>query len=410
VTGEKTEKATPKRKKEARKEGQVARTPELGAWSTMLLASLALPSMVKGEITALSELMHEALTSIEHPTVDGALQVLRDGGVHVFKTLVVLGAVIMVVGIAAALAQGGFFLATKAVKPSAKKLNPVSGFKRLFGPQLIWEGAKTLVKTAAVALLVWTAVRAMLPVIGASASPDTLLALTGEHAVALARNVAVAGLVMAACDYAWNRRRTEKQTKMSKEDVKHEYKQAEGDPLVKSAIRARQLAAARNRMMGAVPDADVVMVNPTHVAVALKYDPASGAPKVVARGAGVVAARIRELATEAEVPMVRDVPLARALYASTEVGQEIPAELFAAVAQVLAFVIARKTRGQLGGTHGTPRREAEVPETTAKAGRRRRVATPATAETGPRPVVPGRRAALPHSPQANPSGLVPTGR
>jgi flagellar biosynthesis protein FlhB len=410
MTGEKTEKATPKRKKEARKEGQVARTPELGAWSTMLLASLALPAMVKGELTALQELMHDALTSIEHPTVDRALELLRDGGTHVFKTLVILGAIIMVIGVGAALAQGGFFLATKAVKPSAKKLNPVSGFKRLFGPQLLWEGAKTLVKTGAVALLVWNAVRAMLPVIGASANADTLLLLTGEHAVALARNVAVAGLVMAACDYAWNRRRTEKQTKMSKEDVKHEHKQAEGDPLVKSAIRARQMAAARNRMMGAVPDADVVMVNPTHVAVALKYDPASGAPKVVARGAGVVAAKIRELATEAEVPMVRDVPLARALYASTEVGQEIPAELFAAVAQVLAFVIARKTRGQLGGTHGTPRSAAEVPTTTAKAGRRRRVATPTGPAADPAPVVPGRRAALPHSPQANPSGLLPAGR
>jgi flagellar biosynthesis protein FlhB len=136
-------------------------------------------------------------------------------------------------------------------------------------------------------------------------------------------------------------------------------------------------------MMGAVPDADVVMVNPTHVAVALKYDPASGAPKVVARGAGVVAARIRELATEAEVPMVRDVPLARALYASTEVGQEIPAELFAAVAQVLAFVIGRRNSGRTGGRHDSPRR-IDVPTAVATAAQRRR-RTPTAKSSGPVP-------------------------
>jgi flagellar biosynthesis protein FlhB len=372
VTGEKTEKATPKRKKEARKEGQVARTPELGSWLTMLLATLALPAMVKHELGGLSELMHDAFSTIEHPSVPAALEILREGGKHVFMSLIVLGAIVMVISVAASLAQGGFFLATKAVKPSAKKLNPISGIKRLFGPHTLWEGAKTLAKSAAVALMVFYAIRSMLPVIGSSASADTILGMVGDHAIALARNVAVAGLLMAALDYAFKRRTTNKQTKMSKEDVKQEYKQQEGDPLVKSAIRARQMAAARNRMMGAVPDADVVMVNPTHVAVALKYDAASGAPKVVARGAGVIAAKIREIATESDVPLVQDIPLARALYSSTEVGQEIPAELFAAVAQVLAFVISRRTRGQVGGQHRSPRAAGELPQTTAKAGRRRR--------------------------------------
>ena len=124
-------------------------------------------------------------------------------------------------------------------------------------------------------------------------------------------------------------------------------------------------------MMADIPEADVVLVNPTHVAVALSYDPASGAPKVVARGAGVVAARIREVATEARVPLVRDIPLARALYSSTEVGQEIPAELFAAVAQVLAFVISRRNRGQSGGEHRTPREETELVAPPKYARRRR---------------------------------------
>jgi len=176
---------------------------------------------------------------------------------------------------------------------------------------------------------------------------------------------------MAVVDYAMQRRRVGKQTRMSKEEIKQEHKQSEGNPEIKSAIRSRQLAAARNRMMADIPTADVVLVNPTHVAVALRYEPERGAPRVVARGAGVVAAAIRERAGESRVPLVRDVPLARALYSSTSVGQEIPPELFAAVAQVLAFVISRRSRGAAGGEHRSPRDETVLPPVPA-IGRRRR--------------------------------------
>ena len=166
---------------------------------------------------------------------------------------------------------------------------------------------------------------------------------------------------MAVADYAMSRRKMGKQTRMTKEEVKQEHKNTEGDPLVKSAIRSRQLAAARNRMMADVPTADVVLVNPTHVAIALRYEAEKGAPRVVARGAGAVAAKIREKATEEGVPLVRDVPLARALYTSTKVGQEVPAELFHAVAQVLAFVISRRRAGRSGGEHNSPRTAAPLP-------------------------------------------------
>jgi flagellar biosynthesis protein FlhB len=179
--------------------------------------------------------------------------------------------------------------------------------------------------------------------------------------VSLLRVVAVAGLVMAAADYAFQRRKVGKQVRMTKHEVKQENKQSEGDPLIKSAIRSRQLAAARSRMMVDVQTADVVLVNPTHVAVALKYDPAGGAPRVVAKGAGAVATKIRERAEESRVPLVRDVPLARALHSSCKVGQEIPIELFAAVAQVLAFVIGRRTQGQRGGSYSSPRPGTDVP-------------------------------------------------
>jgi flagellar biosynthetic protein FlhB len=147
------------------------------------------------------------------------------------------------------------------------------------------------------------------------------------------------------------RYRISKGLKMSHHEVKQEHRQSEGDPHMKGAIRSRQAAMARSRMMAEVPDADVVLVNPVHVAVALRYEPAKGAPRVVAKGAGEVAARIREKASEHRVPMVENVPLARALYRACDLGQEIPAELYTAVAQVLAFVLSLRARGSSAGLH-----------------------------------------------------------
>lgn len=367
---EKTEKPTPKRKKEARKEGQVARTQELGAWSALMVAALAMPSLVTRELSSLEALVTRSLRTIEDPTVPRALQLLGAGGRHAFIAVVVLSAGMMVISVAGSMAQGGFFVSTKAVKPKASKLDPIQGAKRVFGPHALWEGVKMLIKCSIVAAMAYSAVRGMMPLLGGMVPFDTVFAAIADHAMSLLRSVAVAGVLMAALDYLVQRRRTGKQTRMSKSDVKQEHKQSDGDPLIKSAIRSRQLAAARNRMMSEVPQADVVLVNPTHVAVALRYQPDKNAPIVVARGAGTIAARIREVATAADVPLVHDVPLARALHSSTEVGQEIPAELFAAVAQVLAFVIGRRHSGRTGGRHDSPRR-LEVPEV-APAGHRRR--------------------------------------
>jgi flagellar biosynthetic protein FlhB len=288
--------------------------------------------------------------------------------------LVALGSIVMVIGVVSALAQGGFYLATKAVKPKLSKLNPLPGMKRMFGPQALWELAKTLVKCVVVALICWQAIRAVMPLVGGLVPMSATIDVAHDRVSTLLRTVALAGLVMAAADYAFQRRRVGKQVRMTKQEVKQEHKQTEGDPMVKSAIRSRQMAAARNRMMTEVDTADVLLVNPTHVAVALRYDPAKGAPRVVAKGAGAVAAKIRERADAARVPLVRDVPLARALYGSCAVGQEIPAELFASVAQVLAFVIGRRTQGQRGGSHDSPRVDAPLPAVPRAGQRRRRTA------------------------------------
>lgn len=368
--GEKTEKPTEKRRKESRKEGQVPRTQELGGWSSLLVVGLAMPTLLEHELGALRELMITSLSMGDDATVAKALGLLGRGGAHVLLTLVVLGCSVMVVSVAGALAQGGFFLATKSMKPTFSKLDPIKGAKRIFGPQSLWEGAKMLLKSSFVGLVAFFAVMSMMPLIGGLVPIHTVLELVSSQALGLIRNIAFVGLGMAAADYAMQRRRIGKQTRMSKEEIKQEHKQTEGDPMLKGAIRSRQLAAARNRMMADVPTADVVLVNPTHVAVALRYESERGAPRVVARGAGAIAAKIRAVAADERVPLVRDVPLARALYRSTKVGQEIPPELFAAVAQVLAFVISRRTQGQRGGEHHTPRTDSDLPAV-LPAGRRR---------------------------------------
>ncbi|KRF37445.1 EscU/YscU/HrcU family type III secretion system export apparatus switch protein [Nocardioides sp. Soil805] len=375
MSEEKTEKPTARKRKESRKEGQVPRTQELGGWATLLVLGAVMPSLLSHELTALATLMKDCFTVRGDVEVADAMLLLGRGARHVMLTLVTLGSGVMLVGVAAAVAQGGFFLATKSVKPSWKKLDPIQGFKRVFGTQALWEGAKMLLKSSVVGFVVYGAVMALMPLIGGLVPISAVLEVVRDEVFSLVRSVAVAGIVMAVADYAMVRRRMGKQTRMTKHEVKQESKQTEGDPLVKSAIRGRQLAAARNRMMADVPTADVVLVNPTHVAMALRYDAERGAPRVVARGAGVVAQRIREQAVEHGVPLVRDVPLARALHRSTVVGQEIPPELYAAVAQVLAFVISRRSTGSRGGEHRSPRRESDLPAV-AVAGRRRRAVVP----------------------------------
>ena len=379
MAGEKTEKATPKKRKESRKEGQVARTAELGGWISLLLVTLALPPVLRGAADSMTGLMSACLRALEDPSVEVAQALMREGAMSAFLALVVLGSVVLVLSTVITLAQGGFYIASKMAKPNLKKLNLIQGVKRMFGPQAWWELAKMLIKSALVTGLVYQGVSALMPMIGGLVPLTTTIELGSDHAFTLLRNVAIAGVVMGALDYLMARRLTTKQTNMTKQEVKDEHKQAEGDPMLKGAIRSRQLANARNRMIADVMESDVVLVNPTHVAVALRYRPERGAPVVVARGAGVMAARIREVASEAGVPLVQDVPLARALYRSTEVGMEIPAELFAAVAHVLAFVISRRGRGSYAGTHRSPRAETALPEVPLAGQRRRRAPAPGPA-------------------------------
>src|SRR5919199_900433 len=249
--GEKTEKPTPQRLKKARKDGQIARTPELGTWVGVAAASVLLPMLVGKSFTTVQQLFVHVGAVVQHP------------------------------------------------------------------------------ETSAISALMG----------------EALTATFADCAVLLMRTIAITGLVIAIADYVIVRMRTMKQLKMSKYEIQQEHKQSEGDPHMKAHRRGVQMAMSRNRMMSDVKEADVLLVNPTHVAVALKYEAEKGAPRVVAKGADEIASKLREIAAEARVPLVQDIPLARALHASCELGQEVPAQLFTAVARVLAFVMQLSARG-----------------------------------------------------------------
>lgn len=354
--GEKTEKPTEKKKKEAKKEGRIARTPDLGSWGGLFVASLFLPMVISKTMDLGEQLMYAVRDTIKNPDPGTAVQILGDAMIDGALAVAPVALGMMCTAIVAAAAQGGLKPAMKLMKPDFKRLNPFSGLKKVFGPHALWEGVKTLVKTAVLGAVLYYSLKDLLPQLLTSASlplPALLDVVLGTI-TALIRAAAGAGLVMAVADYAVARRRIDKQLKMSKDEIKREHKSQEGDPHLKGAIRSKQMAMSRQRMMSDLSKADVVMVNPTHVAVALRYDPTKGAPRVVAKGAGATAAKIREVAAEKRIPMVQDVPLARSLYKACEIGQEIPAELYGAVARVLAFVMTLKAKGAAAGLHRSP--------------------------------------------------------
>jgi flagellar biosynthetic protein FlhB len=346
--GERTEKATPKRRKKARRDGQIANTPEIGAWLGLLVASFLLPHLFASLVDVGRTAIVRAGAVIEHPEPGPAMAAGVQALGSAFRLVLPMALVIALIGVASVALQGGIWFSPKLLKPQAKRLNPLAGVKRMFGPHALWSLVKALAKSAVLGVVVYLSVRRMVPtVMGSGSLPlSALVAIAARTVLNLLRYSAAAGLVMAFADYVVVRRRNNKQLKMTKQEIKEELKSSEGDPRLKGAVRSRQLAMRRHRMMADVPKADVVVVNPTHYAVALRYDGSTPAPEVVAKGVDRLALAIRRVAEEAGVTIVHEPPLARALYRDVELGHMIPEELFAAVAQVLAFVFrtARRRR------------------------------------------------------------------
>jgi flagellar biosynthetic protein FlhB len=353
---EKTEQPTEQRKRQARKEGQVATTPDLGNWGGLLVASFLLPLAVSSLFDRLRQLMDQVKQTIDSESDDQLVELLGSAALAGAVAIAPLSLGIMLFSVLASAAQTGLRPAAKLIKPTASRINPIAGAKRMFGGHALWEGTKALLKTGVLAVVLYSSVQGLVLVLltGGSIPFRTLIREVTDASLNLIRTAAIAGIVLAAADYGVARRRIGKQTRMTKQEVKEEHRRSEGDPQLKGAIRGKQMAMSRQRMMAEVPKSDVIVVNPSHLAVALRYDPARGAPRLVAKGAGALAEKIRQSATEHRIPMVQDPPLAGALYRDCDLGQEIPPQFYEAVARVLAFVMMLKAKGSAAGLHTGP--------------------------------------------------------
>lgn len=355
-SGERSEKATDKHLKEARQKGRISRSQDLTAWLGIGAAAIALPAAIALGASAGTEQLISLTAVVAAPSPAAALESLGRGLGSILPTLGVMLATVAIVTLLGAVVQGGVH--PRKLAGRFEQFNIVNGVKRVFGLQALWEGAKALLKTAAIGVALWIVIAGLMPVLSASGSHSLsrLLGTANDGSAALLQTAIIVGLALAAIDVFVVMRRNTKHTRMTKREVRDENKNSEGDPLIRQQRRSRQLAISRNRMIAAVGGSDVVLVNPTHVAVALRYEAGRSAPKVVAKGTGVIADRIRERAKETGVPMVREVALARALHAACEVGQEIPEDLYNAVARVLVFVDSLRRRGAARGIHSLPYR------------------------------------------------------
>ena len=344
-----TEKATSKRRGEARQKGQVVRSVDVNTAAVLAATIGALAALGPRMLRQLEALMAQGLAQSGDPSLASSSGVheLTMWGLRAFGSIAgpVLGAA-CATGLAVNVLQVRLRFSPVALQPSLAKLNPVPGLKRLGGKDGVVEAAKAVAKTAAVGFAAFLAVWPRLPELGGLVGlpPAELLGEVGSMVMSVAVRVLFAFAVVAAIDWFWQRRRFEQRLKMTKEEVKQEQRQAELSPEVRRSIRRRQMEQARRRMMAAVPTADAVVVNRTHFAVALRYDGKKPAPEVVAKGADLVAAAIRKLAEENGVPVISNPPLARALYREVELGHQIPEQFFVAVAEVLAFVFRTAKR------------------------------------------------------------------
>jgi len=347
---EKTEEPTAQRREDFRKQGQVAQTKELATVMMLFGAALLIWLLGRYFFAQVAEMFTKTygdflITAARDGDYKSIL--LFAGQKAAYIVLPVFGLVFLI-GISASLFQIGFLSTSETISPNLNKINPMNGLKRLFSLTAIIEGLKAVLKVSIIAFVVFTIIKSEI-----LKSPfminytiEQLSQYFGDISFRLIFGVALAMTFLALFDYGFQRWEMEKKMRMTKQEVKEEVKTREGDPHVKARIRRIQREIANKRMMSDVPKADVVITNPTQLAIALKYDANLQATQVIAKGAGAVALRIREIAKENEIPIVENKPLARTMFKTLKIGQVIPKELFNAVAEVLAYVykLRRKKR------------------------------------------------------------------
>ena len=343
MAGEKTEKATPKKRDDARKQGQVARSADLNGAVILMAGLFALSAFAPAMYASITEATRHALSLISTPDVidkRGFGEVLASVSQSTLLAWLPVAAACLVAALLVGVVQVGPKPMPGAAKPQLKRLNPLTGAKNLYGKHMIFESLKSVVKVAVVGAIAALAVFPKLDELGALVGmpPAVLMPELVTLCLHVAQRAAAAYIVIALIDFAYQWWRNEKGMRMDMQEVKDEFKQDSLPNEVKGQQRRRAMMMANGRMMDDVPTADVVVTNPTHYAVALRYDAGEPAPVVVAKGTDHLAFRIRDTAKAAGVAVVPDPPLARSLYASVEVGRMIPEELFHGVAELLAYV------------------------------------------------------------------------
>lgn len=347
---EKTEEPTAKRKREARQKGQVPKSTELNSAIVLLFAFVCLKNfginLYSGMIDIITLTFEVYMYKEDLFTINGVFGLATDLAILFFTAMLPIFAVILLAGVISNLMQSGLLFTTESIKPKFSNISPLKGIKQMFSLKQVAEFfLKTLVKVAIVGIVAYTTisenVRALLNTMNLSPTA------TGEYIMTtiidLGIKMSMCLLIFAFVDWIVQMRKHKKDLRMTKQEVKEEYKQTEGNPQIKGKIKQKQRQISMSRMMKQIPKADVVITNPTHFAVAIKYDPADNeAPVVLAKGQDYLALRIKEIAKENKVQIVENKALARALYASVDIGEAIPEELYQAVAEVLAYVYSMR--------------------------------------------------------------------
>ena len=345
-SGQQTEEQSQRKLQQARRRGQVAQSREVNTWFMLMAGTGIVLFMGPTAAGSIAAMLRAFLTLQHYLGRDGLNWQAIEATIGQIAFVLLLPLLVLVVAAACGtLLQIGLVFATEKLHIDLSRLSPLAGFKRLFSPRSAIEFFKSMAKVGAVALVAgWMALPSLDALAHMVREPAELMPHEFYQLILkLLLGVLAVVTVLAMFDYAYQRFSFMRSMRMSKQEVKEENKQAEGDPVIRARLRAIRMNRARKRMMAAVPKASVVITNPTHYAVALQYDMGdSGAPKMVAKGADLVAAKIREIAKEHDVPIVENPPLARALYAGVEIDREIPPEHYKAVAEIISYVFRLK--------------------------------------------------------------------
>lgn len=350
--GEKTEQPTAKKKKDSRKEGNVAKSKEIGNCLVLLTLFLVLKVWIGKIGNGLLEVFQASYGKIpELSKTRGGVDSVAISGLlkDVIQDMIIivgpLFAIAFVVAFVGDYVQVKWAPTTKPLRPKFSKLNPVKGMKKIFSVKSLVELAKSVLKIALIVYIVYSTLKDSLGLVFLVYHMPLMqtIANVGEIVIGVGIKISAFYIIIAAADFIYEKWKYNEDLKMTKQEVKDEYKNAEGDPQIKGKIRSKMMEASRRRMMQAVPQADVVITNPTHFAVALRYEPDKfDAPYVVAKGEDYLAQKIKEIARENHVEIVENKPLARMLYHNVEIGAQVPPELFQAVAEVLAMVYSMR--------------------------------------------------------------------